>query len=345
MATSKEIIYQNTRVEVLRQIDQFDNRTRELLTANAELTSIADRRTEAVALLAALDSTSPPTNPPATPPAPSVTPLMGPPGVQGPPGSTGAPGPATLASFTTANLPEGSNLYFTDPRAVTALGASLALKLDASAYTAANVLSKLLGVDGAGSGLDADFLNGLSATAFLQSAGSPDLVAVEALSTTGAVFRTATNTWAARALLTTDVPFAAPGAIGNTTPGTGAFTALTANTSVLCTGTGLGYNTGAGGAVTQITSRVTGVTLNKAVGAVTLVSAAGSATFASFVLTNSLIAATDVVVVSQKSGTDLYEIHVTNTAAGSCRLTFRTTGGVTTESPVFNFAVIKGVTA
>lgn len=106
---------------------------------------------------------------------------------------------------------------------------------------------------------------------------------------------------------------------------------------------GLGYATGAGGAVTQATSRTTGVTLNKVTGAITLVSAAGSATFASFTVTNSAVAATDTILVNQKSGTDLYEIHVTAVGAGSFRITSRTTGGTTTEQPVFNFAVIKAV--
>jgi len=108
---------------------------------------------------------------------------------------------------------------------------------------------------------------------------------------------------------------------------------------------GLGYGTGTGGAVTQATSRTTGVTLNKTNGAITLVSAAGSATWQSFTVTNSTVAATDVVVLSQKSGTDLYMIEVTAVAAGSFRISFATTGGTTTEQPVFNFAVIKAVTA
>lgn len=108
---------------------------------------------------------------------------------------------------------------------------------------------------------------------------------------------------------------------------------------------GVGYATGAGGAVTQITSRTTGVTLNTVTGAITLVSAAGSATPASFTVTNSRVAATDTIIVNQKSGTDLYELHVTAVAAGSFRITFFTTGGTTTEQPVFNFAVIKGVAA
>jgi hypothetical protein len=108
---------------------------------------------------------------------------------------------------------------------------------------------------------------------------------------------------------------------------------------------GLGYGTGTGGAVTQLTNRTTGVTLNKTNGAITLVSAAGSATWQSFTVTNSTVAATDTVIVNQKSGTDLYMIHVTAVAAGSFRISFATTGGTTTEQPVFNFAVIKAVAA
>jgi len=108
---------------------------------------------------------------------------------------------------------------------------------------------------------------------------------------------------------------------------------------------GLGYGTGTGGAVTQATSRTTGVTLNKTNGAITLFSAAGTATWESFTVTNSTVAATDVVILSQKSGTDLYMLEVTAVAAGSFRISFATTGGTTTEQPVFNFAVIKAVAA
>ena len=106
---------------------------------------------------------------------------------------------------------------------------------------------------------------------------------------------------------------------------------------------GIGYATGCGGAVTQATSRTTGVTLDKPTGAITLFSAAGSATWQSFTVTNNTVAATDTINVSQKSGTDLYMIFVTAVAAGSFRISFATTGGTTTEQPVFNFAVIKAV--
>lgn len=106
---------------------------------------------------------------------------------------------------------------------------------------------------------------------------------------------------------------------------------------------GIGYATGAGGAVTQASSRTTGVELNTVSGAITLVSAAGTTSWQSFTVTNSTVAATDVVIVNQKSGTDLYEIHVTAVAAGSFRISYKTTAGTTTEQPVFNFAVIKAV--
>lgn len=124
-------------------------------------------------------------------------------------------------------------------------------------------------------------------------------------------------------------------------------TSVAATAAITSSGatSGIGYATGAGGTVTQLTSRTTGVTLSKVAGAITLVSAAGSATPFTFTVTNTTVAATDVIVVSQKSGADLYNIQVTSVAAGSFAITAYTTGGTTTESPVFNFAVIKAVTA
>lgn len=108
---------------------------------------------------------------------------------------------------------------------------------------------------------------------------------------------------------------------------------------------GFGYGTGAGGTVTQTGARTSGVTINKACGAITLVSAAGSTTWQSFTVTNSAVAVTDVVVVNQKSGTNLYMTHVTSVASGSFRISFATTGGTSTDAPVFTFAVIKAATA
>jgi len=107
----------------------------------------------------------------------------------------------------------------------------------------------------------------------------------------------------------------------------------------------LGYATGSGGAVTQITSRTTGVTLNKSCGQITMFSAAGSATAATFTVTNSAVAATDTVILNQVSGTNLYVLAVTAVAAGSFNVTFFTTGGTATDAPVINFSVIKSVAA
>lgn len=100
-----------------------------------------------------------------------------------------------------------------------------------------------------------------------------------------------------------------------------------------------------GDAVTQATSRTTGVTIDAVCGAITLVSAAGSTTPATFTVTNSEVAATDTVVVSQKSGTDLYHLLVTNVTDGTFDITFFTTGGTTSEQPVFNFAIVRAVAA
>lgn len=107
-------------------------------------------------------------------------------------------------------------------------------------------------------------------------------------------------------------------------------------------GGGIGYGTGSGGAVTQITSRTTGVTLNTPTGAITLVSAAGSASYQTFTVTDSAVAATDTISINQKSGTDIYIITIHAVAAGSFQVSYATTGGTTTEQPVFQFNVIKG---
>lgn len=108
---------------------------------------------------------------------------------------------------------------------------------------------------------------------------------------------------------------------------------------------GLGYGPGAGGTVTQATSRTTPVTINKPTGAITMFSAAGSATPAQFTVQNSLVAATDVVVLSYKSSSNVYQFVVSNVADGSFNISFWTQSGVASDTPVINFAIIKGVIA
>jgi hypothetical protein len=75
------------------------------------------------------------------------------------------------------------------------------------------------------------------------------------------------------------------------------------------------------------------------------VTVASGSTTATFTVTNSTVAATDTVVLSVKSSTNVYLMFVTAVAAGSFNITFQTTGGVASDAPVINFAVIKAVTA
>lgn len=112
---------------------------------------------------------------------------------------------------------------------------------------------------------------------------------------------------------------------------------------------GVGYATGAGGAVIQASNKSTGVTLNKICGAITMNNASlANATTVAFTLTNSTIAATDVVVVAEKSGgtSGAYSIHVGAVADGSCSIEVRNqSGGSLSEALVLNFVVIKAVAA
>lgn len=94
--------------------------------------------------------------------------------------------------------------------------------------------------------------------------------------------------------------------------------------------------------VTQLTSRTTGVTINNPVGNIVLFSVANSQTDATFTVTNSFVEAGDVILVSQKSGTDPQRAAVTAVSAGSFKITCAAISGTTVESPVFNFVVVKG---
>jgi len=109
-----------------------------------------------------------------------------------------------------------------------------------------------------------------------------------------------------------------------------------------------GYITGEGGAVTQATSKSTGVTLDKKCGQITLNGAALAAdTTVSFTLTNSTIAATDILVLNHVSaGTaGAYTLNA-QAAAGSASINVRNvTSGSLSEAIVIGFAVIKAVIA
>lgn len=109
----------------------------------------------------------------------------------------------------------------------------------------------------------------------------------------------------------------------------------------------MGYgpaSSGVGGTVTQVTSITTGVTLNKICGAITTVSWTPTpGTPVSFTLTNSTIAANDVVVPVIKDRAGQYAVFCSGVAAGSCTITINPFVG-TTQTVTINFVVIKSVT-
>ena len=128
--------------------------------------------------------------------------------------------------------------------------------------------------------------------------------------------------------------------IGATTP------AAVTGTNVLATTT-LGYKAGSGGTVTQASNKTTAVTLNKINGEIVMNAAAlADDATAAFTLTNSTIAATDVVIVNVASvGTaGAYQVTVGAIAAGSCSISvLNVSGGALSEAIKLNFAVIKAV--
>lgn len=106
----------------------------------------------------------------------------------------------------------------------------------------------------------------------------------------------------------------------------------------------IGYASEAQGAVTQLTSKSTGVTLNKSAGQITMNGAALAAgTTVLFTLTNSTLSAKDVLIVNVGSGgtSGAYWPYVANVGAGSAVIgVYNNTAGSLSQSIVLNFAVI-----
>lgn len=118
----------------------------------------------------------------------------------------------------------------------------------------------------------------------------------------------------------------------------------------------IGYGTGAGGTVTQLTSRTTGVTLDKITGEIVLFAGSISGHEADeFTLTNNLIGANDVIMLCIKSGAaagtrKYYQVHAVAVTAGSCVISVGNIDNSSipaagTESPVIQFVVLKGAVA
>ena len=110
-----------------------------------------------------------------------------------------------------------------------------------------------------------------------------------------------------------------------------------------------GYTTGAGGAVTQLTSKSTGVTLNKLSGAITTNAAAlAAAAEVTFIVTNNTVATADVPCVAHASGgtAGAYDVFVSAVGNGAFSVTMANmSAGSLSQALVINFVVIKGATS
>lgn len=135
--------------------------------------------------------------------------------------------------------------------------------------------------------------------------------------------------------------------IGAVTPGTVNATSVTSTGGITSSGGGIGYTAGAGGTITQLTSKATGVTLNELTGLITMSNASlAASTTVAFTLTNSTIAATDILVMNQTAGTSASYILNAVCGAGSAVISIRNiTAAALAEAVAIRYAVIKSVNA
>ena len=126
---------------------------------------------------------------------------------------------------------------------------------------------------------------------------------------------------------------------------------ITSSSTILANGNSskIGYNTGAGGAITQgAGAKTNSVTLNRPTGIIVTDSSALAAdTSVTFNLSNSVIEATDIVLVSHISGGTLgsYNFAVAP-AAGNANIVIRNiTAGSLSEPLTLRFIVVKSVNA
>ncbi len=130
--------------------------------------------------------------------------------------------------------------------------------------------------------------------------------------------------------------------LARSTTGAGDYEALVTTT------TGLGFYTGAGGTAPAGATKATAFTLSKMCGEITMAADALAAnTIVSATWTNSLIAATDVVIINHKSVGTIGS-YTFNVACGSPTSTLyirNNSGSSLSEGIVLSFVVIKGVTS
>ena len=127
--------------------------------------------------------------------------------------------------------------------------------------------------------------------------------------------------------------------------------AITSSSTILANGNSskIGYNTGAGGTITQgAGAKTNSVTLNRPTGIIVTDNAALAAnTAVTFNLSNSVIEATDIVVVSHISGGTLgsYNFAVAPAASNANIVIRNITAASLSEALTLRFIVIKSVNA
>lgn len=125
-----------------------------------------------------------------------------------------------------------------------------------------------------------------------------------------------------------------------------AFAAVgTASSLSVTTPVKAGYGPGSGGSVVQTVNRDNAVTINKPTGQITRYSDPGSTDYQTFTVLNSLVEATDLVIVNFSGApANIYQVFAVYVQTGSFDIMVQTPvgGGTVNESFVINFAIIKG---
>lgn len=232
-------------------------------------------------------------------------------------------------------------------------------KLDSTTYTTSDILAKLKTVDGAGSGLDADLLDGKHANEFMQTgycqadlntmatAGSYSVQTGHLNMPSGVdngnmlVLRTLTADGFAQIITdyqSNNIYWRSGSAVGWK-----AWRRILSDGNALTTSP-LGYANGAGGSVTQATSKSTSVTLNKLTGRIVMHNASlGSGTPISFILYNSMLGIYDTMQINLR-GDFANNYRIKNTVnTGASTITITNESGATLSEPiVLNFNIFKG---
>ena len=186
--------------------------------------------------------------------------------------------------------------------AITNLVSDLALKLESSSYTAANVLAKLLTVDGSGSGLDADLLDGQSSTYYLNYSNltnTPSVFASATVSSSAVISQTALHANTASSIAGSLVT----GTVASATVATHAGTASSIAGS-LVSGTVASATVSSSATVATHARTASSIAGSLVTGAVASATISSSATIADSVKINSVALGTDTTgnYVSNISG-------------------------------------------